>query len=269
MTDSAADPANSDTETVEAKPKGPLHELLELVKTIVYALLIALVLRVALFQPFTIPSASMEPTLMIGDYIIVSKYAYGWSKHSFPVMLTPPTSGRLLEKVPARGDIIVFKTPRDNKTDFIKRIIGLPGDTIQVTRGVVSINGAPVQREQMSPIQEESAFGVPHQVDRYRETLPGSGKTFVTYSFGADGEADNTVAYKVPPGHYFMMGDNRDNSLDSRFTTDQGGVGFVPAENLVGRAEIILFSWREGASLLKPWTWVTDAQPARFGQRLK
>jgi signal peptidase I len=269
MTESAAEPAVSETETARAKPQGPLHELFELVKTIVYALLIALVLRVALFQPFTIPSASMEPTLLVGDYIIVSKYAYGWSKHSFPVMLTPPTTGRLMEKVPKRGDIIVFKTPRDDKTDFIKRLVGLPGDTIQVNRGVLSINGVPVKREKLSPVQEFSAFGEPHQVDRYRETLPGTGKTFVTYSFGADGEADNTVAYTVPAGHYFMMGDNRDNSLDSRFTTDQGGVGFVPAENLVGRAEIILFSWKEGASLFKPWTWITDAQPSRFGQRLQ
>jgi signal peptidase I len=266
MTESAADPALPKS---EAKPKGPLHELFELVKTIVYALLIALVLRVALFQPFTIPSASMEPTLLVGDYIIVSKYAYGWSKHSFPVALTPPTHGRLMERVPKRGDIIVFKTPRDNKTDFIKRIVGLPGDTIQVTQGVLSINGVPVKREKLTSIQEDSAFGVPHEVARYRETLPDTGKTFVTYSFGTDGEADNTVTYTVPAGHYFMMGDNRDNSLDSRFTTDQGGVGFVPAENLVGRAEIILFSWKEGASLFKPWTWITDAQPGRFGMRLQ
>ncbi|HTI66147.1 MAG TPA: signal peptidase I [Caulobacteraceae bacterium] len=261
--ESAAEPVSA-----EAKPKGPIHELFELAKTIVYALLIALVLRVALFQPFTIPSASMEPTLLVGDYIIVSKFAYGWSRHSFP--LSPPLfKGRVMERTPHRGDIVVFKTPRDNHTDFIKRLVGLPGDRIQVTQGALSINGVPVKREKLTPIQEDSAFGVPHDVDRYRETLPDTGKTFVTYSFGPDGEADNTVTYTVPPGHYFMMGDNRDNSLDSRFTTEQGGVGFVPAENLVGRAEIILFSWKPGASLIKPWTWVTAAQPQRFGERLQ
>jgi signal peptidase I len=264
----SAAPESAET-APEAKKKGAAHELFELGKTIVYALLIALVLRVILFQPFTIPSASMEPTLMVGDYIIVSKYSYGWSKHSFPNIITPPVDGRFLGRTPHRGDIIVFKTPRDNSTDFIKRLIGLPGDRIQVMRGQLYINGTPVKREKMTPVEMDSAFGVPHEVDRYRETLPDTGKTFVTFSFGPDGEADNTPEYVVPPGHYFMMGDNRDNSLDSRFTTEQGGVGFVPAQNLEGKAQLILFSWKPTASLFKPWTWFTDAQPSRFGERLQ
>ena len=264
----AAEP-HADAAPAEASPKkGPVHELFELAKTIVYALLIALVLRVVLFQPFTIPSASMEPTLLEGDYIIVSKFSYGWSKYSFPNIITPPVSGRLMGSGPKRGDIVVFKLPRDPRIDYIKRVIGLPGDRIQVLNGVVQINGRPVNDVKLTPTQVESAFGEPQQVDRFRETLPDAGKAFTTYSFGPDGEVDNTGVYAVPAGHYFMMGDNRDNSVDSRYPT-QTGVGFVPAENLVGRAEVILFSWKQGASLLKPWTWITEARPSRFGERLK
>jgi signal peptidase I len=273
MTVAPPEPATaSDAQEVEVKKTkkgGPAHELFELVKTVVYALLIALVLRVLLFQPFTIPSASMEPTLLEGDYIIVSKFAYGWSKASFPNIIAPPAHGRLMGREPHRGDIIVFKLPRDGKTDYIKRLIGLPGDRIQVTGGLLSINGKPVTRVRMTPVELDTAFGVPHAVDRFREVLPDSGgKSFTTYSFGPDGEVDNTGVYIVPAGHYFMMGDNRDNSVDSRYPTETG-VGFVPAENLVGRAEIILFSWNQGASLFRPWTWITEARPSRWGQRLQ
>ena len=268
---------------VKTKPQGPAHELFELGKTVFYALLIALVLRIVLFQPFTIPSASMEPTLLEGDYIIVAKYAYGWSRHSIP--FSPEVGhGRLLGRAPHRGDIIVFKLPRDGRTDYIKRLIGMPGDRLQVVRGALQINGRPVSRLGLPPEAVESAFGNMRDVAQYRETLPG-GRTFTTNSFGADGPADNTGVYVVPPNCYFMMGDNRDNSLDSRF--DPGdpppgeascpwnpavdryispdlGVGFVPAEDLVGRADIILFSWKPGVSILKPWTWFIDARYGRF-----
>jgi signal peptidase I len=259
---------SQDTAKDTAKPvkSGPAHEMVELFKTIVYALMIALVLRVIFFQPFTIPSASMEPTLLEGDYIIVSKFAYGWSRHSAP--FSPPLfKGRIFGHEPTRGDIIVFKLPRDGHTDYIKRVIGLPGDKIQVKQGQVFINGAPIKRQAMSSERVENAFGLPHDVLRFRETLP-TGKTYITYSFGPDSEAENTDVYEVPKGNYFMMGDNRDNSVDSRFPTDIG-VGFVPAENLVGRADIILFSWKMSASLFKPWTWVTDIRPSRFGHSLK
>jgi signal peptidase I len=245
---------------------GPMHELAELAKTIVYALAIALVLRVLLFQPFTIPSASMEPTLLEGDYIIVSKYAYGWSRHSIP-MSPPLFKGRILEKQPQRGDVVVFKLPRDGHIDYIKRLVGLPGDEIQMKYGVLFINGTAVKHVAMSPVELDSAFGTPRQVDRFTETLP-NGRSHVSYSFGPDGEVDNTGVYKVPAGHYFMMGDNRDNSVDSRYPTETG-VGYVPAENLVGKAEVILFSWKPEAALLKPWTWFTEARPSRFGQRLQ
>jgi signal peptidase I len=266
----------------KGKSDGPAQEIIELGKTVIYALLIAFVLRVVLFQPFTIPSASMEPTLLVGDYIIVSKFAYGWGRHSIP--LNPPLgSARLLYQAPKRGDIIVFKLPRDGRTDYIKRLIGLPGDKIQVTHGVLHINGQAVQREKLGPgvVDPDSTVT---SVTEYKETLP-NGKTYVTNSYGPDGGADNTAVYTVPPGCFFMMGDNRDDSVDSRF--DPGeiapgeascpwnsdvdahispdlGVGFLPADDLVGRADIILFSWKPGASLFKPWTWIGDARWSRF-----
>ena len=241
---------------------GAVNEVVEIVKTVVYALLIALVLRVLLFQPFTIPSASMEPNLYQGDYIIVSKYSYGYSKNSIP--FSPPLfSGRILEKRPQRGDIVVFKLPRDGHIDYVKRVIGLPGDRIQMKGGLLYLNGQPVKRELAGTVKEDSGYGFVRDVASYRETLPG-GKSFLTNDFGADGELDNTDAFVVPQGNYFMMGDNRDNSSDSRVPPEAGGVGYVPADHLVGKAQIILLSWHPGASILKPWTWILDARPSRF-----
>jgi signal peptidase I len=269
--------------SARAASGGAAHELLELGKTIFYALLIAFVLRVVLFQPFTIPSESMEPNLLKGDYIIVSKWAYGWSRHS--ILFSPPIGhGRLLGREPRRGDIIVFKFPHNTAEDYIKRVIGLPGDRVQVVHGQVMLNGKLLPRAPAGQGLEQTAFGQTFPVQQFRETLP-SGKSFITYSYGPDGPADNTGVYVVPKNCYFMMGDNRDNSSDSRF--DPGdiaageaacgwnrdvdrflppdlGVGFVPAENLEGRADIILFSWRPGVSLFKPWTWFTEARWGRF-----
>jgi signal peptidase I len=237
-------------------------EVVEIVKTIVYALLIALVLRVLFFQPFTIPSASMEPNLYQGDYIIVSKYSYGYSRHSMP--FSPPLfSGRVFERPPQRGDIVVFKLPRDGHTDYVKRVIGLPGDRIQMKGGLLYLNGKPVPRTFVGTTKEDSGYGFIRDISVYRETLPG-GRSFLTNDFGSDGELDNTDVFVVPEGQFFMMGDNRDNSSDSRVPPEAGGVGYVPAENLVGRAQIILLSWNPGASLFKPWTWVLDARPSRF-----
>ena len=187
----------------------------ELGKTIVFALLIALVLRIVLFQPFTIPSASMEPTLYEGDYIIVSKFTYGWSSHSIP-FIPPLPHGRFLGRVPNRGDVVVFSLPRDNKLDYIKRLIGLPGDTIQVKDSILYINGTAVPRESLPPGPASSPYGLTQDAERFRETLP-NGKKYVTNDFGPMGGADNTAVYTVPKGCYFMMGDNRDNSVDSRF----------------------------------------------------
>nr|WP_314436113.1 signal peptidase I [uncultured Brevundimonas sp.] len=223
----------------------------EIFKTIVFALLIAMVLRIFLFQPFTIPSASMEPNLYEGDYIIVSKWSYGISKHSIP--FSPPLfNGRIMGSAPKRGDIVVFKLPRDNKTDFIKRVIGLPGDRVQMISNKLYINDKPVQDVVVSTREVQDMFGS-HPVIQARETLP-NGKSFMTQDFGPGNDLDDTPVYEVPVGHYFMMGDNRDNSIDSR-VEQSSGVGMVPAENLVGKAQIILFSWKPGASLLNPTTW--------------
>ena len=238
---------------------GEGNEFLEIVKTIVFALLIAMVLRVVLFQPFTIPSASMEPNLYEGDYIVVSKWSYGYSKHSIP--FSPPLfEGRIMDRAPKRGDIVVFKLPRDDRTDYIKRLIGLPGDRIQMIDNVLHINGAPVRDVQVAGANLNEMFGMP--VVQADETLPG-GKTFRIQDFGPGNDLDDTPVFEVPAGHYFMMGDNRDNSIDSRVEQSQG-VGLVPAENLIGKAEIILFSWEPGASLWNPVSWFANIRPSRF-----
>ena len=253
-------------EAPEEQQPAAHEEWIEIAKTIVYALAIALVLRILLFQPFTIPSASMEPTLLQGDYIIVSKYSYGYSRHSIP--FSPPIfHGRIFDRTPKRGDIIVFKLPRDGHTDYIKRLVGLPGDRIQVREGVLYINDKPLPRQQLSPDTIQTPFGFSRPVARYQETMP-NGRKYVTYDLGPDGDVDNTGVFVVPAKHYFMMGDNRDNSLDSR-VPEEIGVGYVPEENLVGHAQIILLSWNDKASIFKPWTWFLDARPGRFFRILK
>ena len=246
---------------------GAMAEIVEITKTVVYALLIALFLRVIFFQPFTIPSASMEPNLYQGDYIIVSKFSYGWSKHSIPFSL-PLFNGRIMDKPAHRGDIVVFKLPRDGHTDYVKRVIGIPGDRIQMKQGLLYLNDQQVPRVFLGTEKEDSGYGFVREVARYQETLPG-GKTYNTNDFGTDNDLDNTDVYVVPEGHYFMMGDNRDNSQDSRVFPEAGGVGYVPAENLVGKAQIILLSWDADAAVFKPWTWFLDARPSRFAKVLK
>lgn len=258
------------SENVQSSPapgkSGAVHELVEIVKTIVYALLIALFLRVLLFQPFTIPSASMEPNLYEGDYIIVSKWSYGYSKHSIP--FSPPLfEGRIFGKQPQRGDIAVFKLPSDGHTDYVKRIIGLPGDRVQMKDGLLYVNDELVRRDALSPVQTDTGFGLA-EVARFRETLK-TGKTYVTQDFSTQEAYDNTEVHVVPEGFYFAMGDNRDNSMDSRVPPAENGVGYVPAANLVGKAQIILLSWKAEASIFKPWTWILDARPSRFFKLLK
>ncbi|MBI1239302.1 MAG: signal peptidase I [Alphaproteobacteria bacterium] len=229
------------------------NPIVEGVKTIVYALLIALVIRTFLFQPFNIPSSSMVNTLLIGDFLFVSKYSYGYSKHSLP--FSPGLfSGRIFEAAPERGDVAVFKLPSDNSTDYIKRVIGLPGDRIQMIEGVLYINGEPVKLERIEDYVETNSQGEPiRSVPRYLETLP-NGVTHQVLDEQVNGPYDNTGVYVVPDGHYFMMGDNRDNSTDSRVPGPRG-VGFVPAENLVGRAEIIFFSTDGSARFWEVWKW--------------
>jgi signal peptidase I len=267
------------------------RDIIETLKTVGYALAVALALRILLFQPFTIPSASMEPNLFEGDYVIVSKFSYGWSRASLPVNL-PFFHDRLFGRAPARGDIVVFLLPRDEHQTYIKRLIGLPGDRVRVRAGQVFVNGAPLPSNETQPGVEDMGGGDLRPVQRFIETA-SNGRRYLTNSYGMDAPVDNTRAYVVPPHCYFMMGDNRDNSLDSRFDpqttqptptlakggsracawdpsangdlpTTQAGVGFVPEENLIGRARMVLLSWSPGASLFKPWTWVLNLRPSRF-----
>jgi signal peptidase I len=221
----------------------------ESLKTIIYAALIAVGIRTVAFEPFNIPSGSMIPTLLVGDYLFVSKFSYGYSRHSMP--FSPNLfEGRIFGRMPERGDVAVFKLPRDNVTDYIKRIVGLPGDRIQVRGGILHVNGQAVRRESLGPFTVEGD-GPRITVRRYRETLPG-GRAHEILEMQDDGGFDNTPEFLVPAGHVFVMGDNRDNSLDSRA---MGAVGFVPLENLLGRAEIIFFSVDETAVWWQPWTW--------------
>ena len=220
----------------------------ETIKIVIQALLLALVVRTILFQPFNIPSGSMKETLLVGDYLFVSKYAYGYSRFSLPFGLHL-FDGRIWSSPPKRGDIVVFKLPRDDSTDYIKRVIGLPGDRIQVKDGVLYINDTAVPRVE-DGIFTDDGFNY----RRYRETLP-EGVSYITLDRDVNGPEDNTQVFEVPPDHYFMMGDNRDNSTDSRVSPSSGGVGYVPFENLVGRAEVIFFSVDEGTPAWEIWTW--------------
>lgn len=217
-----------------AKPKQK-DEAIELLKAMVVAAVIALFIRCFLFEPFNIPSGSMLPTLLVGDYLFVEKYSYGYSKYSFPLDAAP-IKGRVAESMPKRGDVAVFRKPSNTDIDYIKRIIGLPGDTIQMKEGRLYINGKIVQRDLVGTepgMAEDSSF----MVSKYTETLPNGVKHSI-YEKSDDAQLDNTEEFTVPEGKYFAMGDNRDSSLDSR--TEE--VRFVPAENLIGRASFLFFS---------------------------
>ncbi len=242
----------------------------ETVKTIVYALLIAGIFRTLFFQPFWIPSGSMKDTLLVGDFLFVNKMAYGYSRHSCPFSACP-FSGRLFGSEPERGDIVVFRHPV-NGADFIKRVIGLPGDRVQFRDGRLILNGTPVQVEDDGTFREtferqgplgnyprcaNAPVGEGAQCvkEKYLETLPnGVQHSILNIDTGF---ADNTREFVVPEGQYFMVGDNRDNSQDSRFAQAAGGVGFVPYENLIGRADRVMFS-SAGRRMVYFWTWRSD-----------
>ena len=229
-----------------AKPSG-LRALLwnDTVQTVFYAFLIAIAVRVVAFEPFNIPSGSMMPTLLEGDYLFVSKYSYGYSRYSF-LFGFPPFEGRVWESPVERGDVAVFRKPPENEQDYIKRIVGVPGDRIQVRKGILHINGTAVERERIEDFAVD-AYG--RAVVQYIETLP-NGRTYRTLESSGDaGHLDNTVEFVVPAGHYFGMGDNRDNSSDSRVFK------FIPAENMVGRAEILFFSTDGSARIWQVWKW--------------
>ncbi len=243
--------------------------------------LIAWVVRSLIVAPFSIPSGSMLPTLYIGDYVMVAKWPYGYSRYSFPFGF-PSFEGRILQRLPKRGDVAVFRHPGEN-TDLIKRVIALPGDTIEVRDGRLVLNGQPVAREELQkfrlrispnspckavppapPTIEQSGDERFCLYPAYRETLPG-GPSYTVSDQVAGGPADNRPAITVPDGHVFLMGDNRDDSLDSRFTPAEGGVGFVPIERLIGRGLVSFWSTDGSASYWKPWTWFTALRAERIG----
>ncbi|SFO82812.1 signal peptidase I [Tranquillimonas alkanivorans] len=251
--------------------------LLETVKTIVYALLIAGVFRTLFFQPFWIPSGSMKDTLLVGDFLFVNKMAYGYSQYSCPFGICP-FSGRILGSEPERGDVVVFRHPVTG-SDFIKRLIGLPGDEIQMRDGILYINGQEAPQvpagtfveefEKQGPVgslpQCENAgvgLGGDCEKSRFVETLPNGVSHHVLNI--RPSRLDDTPVYTVPEGHYFFMGDNRDNSTDSRVSQNAMGVGFVPYENLIGRADRVMFS-SAGRSMLYFWTW----RPDRFFEEIE
>jgi signal peptidase I len=223
----------------------------ELVKTLVYAVVIAIFIRTFFYEPFNIPSASMVPTLLIGDYLFVSKFSYGYSRYSLPFGL-PLISGRIFSRPPQRGDVAVFKLPRDPSLDYIKRVIGLPNDRIQMKGGLLYINGTPVKREPTDRCDVPPSAAGGAVLQQYWETLP-NGVGHCIIEMGDDRALDNTPVFLVPADTYFMMGDNRDNSADSR--DPNSGVGYVPAENLVGRAEFIFFSTNGYAGWWEIWKW--------------
>ncbi len=234
--------------------------LLDNVKTVVYAGLIAIGIRTVAFEPFNIPSGSMIPTLLVGDYLFVSKYSYGYSRYSLP--FAPNLfSGRLLGRLPERGDVAVFKFPRDNSTDYIKRIVGLPGDRIQVKAGQLYINGALLPRQPVGEFVAEDG-GRSALARRYTESLP-NGRLHDILKMQDDGMMNNTPEFRVPDSHVFAMGDNRDNSSDSR-VMDSSGVGFVPVQNLVGRAEFIFFSIDGRAPWWEVWEWPFEIRWSRL-----
>jgi signal peptidase I len=252
----------------EDKKPAEKNAFWETVVVLFQAFLLAAVIRTVLLQPFTIPSGSMIPTLLVGDYLLVNKFSYGYSRYSLPIYNPEWFQGRLFGSEPTRGDVIVFRLPRDPSVDYIKRLIGLPGDKIQMIDGVLNINGKPVERVSEGKFSSNDAdtagIGVQHSMDRYenvdvyRETLD-TGATYQTLDLNPFSDGDNTQVFTVPPKHYFFMGDNRDNSADSRFD-----VGYVPEENLVGRASFIIFSLGNRTPFLQIWKWPTSLRYDRF-----
>ena len=273
----------ADSPATSANPTEKDEGLKEVLLTVFWAMVIALGFRTVAYEPFNIPSESMLPTLMIGDYLTVSKWSYGYSRHSAPMSLGG-FDGRIFESPVERGDVAVFKLPRDGKSDFIKRIIGLPGDKIQMRGGVLYINGDAVKRERVPDFAFKEtpnnsckrypqyrfmgADGVADcRYPQYKETLP-NGRTYMTLDLNPQGMGDNTRIYTVPAGHYFGMGDNRDNSLDSRRPSYEG-VGYIPAENMIGRAERLVVSFNGKARQWEFWKWWDGLRGARTFTNLK
>lgn len=245
--------------TTSSTPSSTMDGFWELVRTVIYALALAMALRFTIAQPFRIPSGSMQPTLEIGDYIVVTKWSYGYGRFSFAPLEGVLPHGRLFGRDPERGDVVVFRPPHEPNRDFIKRVIGLPGDRIQMINGALHINGEAVTREAIGLAAfENGETGVIEQIPAYRETLP-NGATYTTFDRTPNGELDQTRVFVVPEGHFFMMGDDRDFSDDSR-----ASVGYVPRDNLIGPARFVVTSFDHTTSLLAPWTLFTGFRGERF-----
>ena len=275
------DTLSSDTAPVAPAPAKPRSETRETLTFLLKLMVVVLIFRSFIFSPFSIPSESMLPRLLIGDYLFISKWNYGYSKHSLPFSV-PLIPGRIFANLPTRGDVVVFKAPPGNRTDYIKRVIGLPGDTIQMRDGQLILNGVAVPKARiadftlpLTPNFGPQECGAAYQdtdkgqpicrYERFRETLPGS-RSYDVLDRGTT-IADDTGVFAVPAGHVFMMGDNRDDSADSRFPQIEGqGIGMVPLENLEGKAVIGFFSTDGSASWLLPWTWFTAARWSRIGE---
>tara|TARA_Y100001970_G_scaffold292208_1_gene432519 strand:+ start:1699 stop:2427 length:729 start_codon:yes stop_codon:yes gene_type:complete len=241
-----------------------IPKIIDNLKTLLIALFIAILIRSLFFQPFYIPSSSMEPTLLVGDRIFVSKYTYGYSKHSFP--FSPPIlKNRIFFSEPDYGDLIVFKTPADNRTDFIKRLIGLPGDEIQFVEGELIVNKKKIVKNNIAKNFKIRCAGDFSDVIFYEEVLNNNKKHTAVYN--KVGSMINSDVYNVPENHYFFLGDNRDCSRDSRFLSS---VGYVHKKNLVGKAQIIFFSNDTyKSSVLKFWNWNKSLRTDRFFKRLR
>ncbi len=246
-----------------------INKILKNITSILIAIFIALLIRSLLFEPFNIPSGSMKPNLLVGDFIFVSKYSYGYSRHSFPFSLADTKGkifkGKFFSKAPKRGDIIVFKTPENNRTDYIKRVIGIPGDKIRIINGEIQINGSIIMRKKIPPFIDKQKDQIIIENGRRRQYLEYFfEKEIKVLDIQDFGFADNTKIFEVPPNKFFVMGDNRDNSQDSRYTT----VGFIPFENIVGKAQFIFFSL-ENSRFLEVWKWPYAIRYERLFKKIK
>ena len=247
---------------LQSMTKGKRNSFFGNLKSIFIAIFIALLIRSFIFEPFNIPSGSMKPNLLVGEFIFVSKYSYGFSKHSLPFSI-PLIPGKIFSNTPERGDVVVFKTPENNRTDYIKRVIGLPGDKIEIKNGIIFINGSEILRKKLNDFIDTDNKTINKRVRMYNEYF--FNKEINILDITDNGIADNTQLFNVPENHFFVMGDNRDNSQDSRFIST---VGFIPYENLVGKAQFIFFSL-ENARFLQILKWPNSIRYERIFQKIQ